>query len=486
MAIKKSEGQTKTEQFLSQICDRTFLRLWSYPNPFKSDGKELCDLIAVFENHVFLFFDRESRKFDNPDKDIKLQWTRWEKEVIQKQIATAHGAARYIAESPDKLFLDQGRTTAFPIPIPSGNINIHKIIVAHGAEEACKNFSEENIYGSLAISYSDTPSGVDMPFLVHLDRNNPVHVFDSHNLEIILGELDTFYDFTRYLIEKEDAIKRYDYLSYCGEEDLLAHYFLGYDSKEKRYRIGVKDKDINGLDIGEGEWHDFIKSRPYQRRKEANRISYLWDELIQRTCQNALNGSLLGNDSIFEGKSAIFEMAKEPRFSRRALSQNMFEAISNFPENMEGIVRNLSFMPSIYPELGYVFLQLKHPDIKDYDNDYRPTRQGLLEASCGAAKIKNPDLKKIVGIAIDAPKFSKGNSEDFILMDCAEWTEEQHNHYDEIANVLGLFKSSTMKQSYKRVTEFPAPAAIIKKRKIGRNDPCKCGSGVKYKKCCGR
>ncbi len=164
-----------------------------------------------------------------------MQWTRWEKEVIQKQITTAHGAARYIAEYPDKLFLDQSKTTAFPIPIPSGNISIHKIVVAHGAEEACKNFSEDNIYGSLAITYSDTPSGVDMPFLVRLDRNNPVHVFDSHNLEIILGELDTFYDFTRYLIEKEDAIKRYDYLSYCGEEDLLAHYFLGYDPKEKRY-----------------------------------------------------------------------------------------------------------------------------------------------------------------------------------------------------------------------------------------------------------
>ena len=25
-----------------------------------------------------------------------------------------------------------------------------------------------------------------------------------------------------------------------------------------------------------------------------------------------------------------------------------------------------------------------------------------------------------------------------------------------------------------------------KKEKIGRNDPCPCGSGKKYKKCCGR
>ena len=26
---------------------------------------------------------------------------------------------------------------------------------------------------------------------------------------------------------------------------------------------------------------------------------------------------------------------------------------------------------------------------------------------------------------------------------------------------------------------------IVKEKKIGRNDPCPCGSGKKYKKCCG-
>lgn len=27
---------------------------------------------------------------------------------------------------------------------------------------------------------------------------------------------------------------------------------------------------------------------------------------------------------------------------------------------------------------------------------------------------------------------------------------------------------------------------IIKAPKVGRNDPCPCGSGLKYKKCCGK
>ncbi|MBQ1354769.1 MAG: SEC-C domain-containing protein, partial [Ruminococcus sp.] len=27
---------------------------------------------------------------------------------------------------------------------------------------------------------------------------------------------------------------------------------------------------------------------------------------------------------------------------------------------------------------------------------------------------------------------------------------------------------------------------VRKGKKVGRNDPCPCGSGKKYKKCCGR
>ena len=38
---------------------------------------------------------------------------------------------------------------------------------------------------------------------------------------------------------------------------------------------------------------------------------------------------------------------------------------------------------------------------------------------------------------------------------------------------------------YSRRPPF-ATSGVIKKPKIGRNDPCPCGSGKKYKKCCGR
>ena len=63
MKIVKSTGVTETERLLAGFCERTFLKLWAYPNPFKEDGDELCDLLAVFGNQVFVFFDRGERAF---------------------------------------------------------------------------------------------------------------------------------------------------------------------------------------------------------------------------------------------------------------------------------------------------------------------------------------------------------------------------------------------------------------------------------------
>lgn len=485
MAIKKSSGVTFTEKLLGELCENTFLKVWAYPNLYKSDGKELCDVLAIFENHVFLFFDRESKKFENTDIDILLQWTRWEKEVIQKQIITAEGAKRYISSFPDKIYLDQKREVRFPIPIPS-NVIVHKIIVAHGAEQACKNFSSNNIYGSLAIGYTRSKATQNaFPFMVHLEKNDPVHIFDSHNLKIILGELDTVFDFTEFIKAKEEAIKKYDCIYYCGEEDLLAHYFLNYDDLTNRYCIGTKDKSANAIFIGEGEWQDFSKSKAYKLRKEANEKSYFWDSLLQVTCKNALEDTLRGNGNIFNAQSAIHEMAKEPRFSRRTLSGVMIDAIKKFPEGIPGLVRNLSYMPSFYEGVAYVFLQIKHPNIVDYENEYRPRKQRLLEIACGVAKNRFPQLNKIIGIGIDAPKFSHKNSEDFILLNCENWSEEEAKLFEDENKGFNFFDQNKMVKQFISNSDFPIQKNSIGNKSVARNANCPCGSGKKYKRCCG-
>lgn len=448
---------------LAEFCERSFLKLWSYPNPYKDDGHELCDLLAVFGNYVFIFFDRENVLPEVLDKDPQVLWDRWKRNVIDKQVKTAHGAERYI-RSGRPIFLDGKCTTPFPLTIDPTQAVVHKIIVAHGAKEACKQASEKNIYGSLAITYSENNGGSTSPFYVEVDRHNPIHILDSHNLPIVLGELDTVTDFSTYLDEKVRAAAKLDYLTYCGEEDLLGHYLLNYDEVSNRHVIGPKNEgSLNGVMIGEGEWHGFIQTGLYNNTKKEDRISYFWDELIQRTCQNALNGTLGGNSDLLRGESAIFEMVKEPRFVRRGLAAKMLSAVERFPDRPSQLTRQVTFLPSFLPNVGYVLLQLRAPDTFRVQPDYREKRQTLLEIACGAAKNKFPHLTKVIGIGIDAPKFSGGtNAEDFILMPCATWTEEMRANYETENAQWNFFGTPQLQQFNDRVTQFVPPPTATK------------------------
>ena len=46
-----------------------------------------------------------------------------------------------------------------------------------------------------------------------------------------------------------------------------------------------------------------------------------------------------------------------------------------------------------------------------------------------------------------------------------------------------IFSEEELKALYKEQRDS---GTVRKPKKIGRNDPCLCGSGKKYKKCCGR
>lgn len=485
MAIQKSSGVTPTERLLADYCDKSFLKLWSYPNPFKDDRKELCDLLAVFENHVFIFFDRENR-FGDLDSNAQVRWERWKRQAIDAQIITAKGAERYI-RSGRGIFLDKDASVPFPLDVDLSKLVVHKIIVAHGAEEACKNFSEDNVSGSLAICYGSDKE-VSLPFMIDLDRDDPVHVLDSHTLPLILGELDTVADLTMYLDEKCRAIAKYKFLLYCGEEDLLADYYLNFDKKRNRHFIGTDDDKVTGVAVSEGAWVEMIKRPEYRDKQQADKVSYLWDEIIQRTAQNALNGTLGGNGDMRRGKSAIHEMAKEPRYFRRALAANMVKSMQNFPDTSAPLVRSVSLMPSTSPDKAYVFLQMKAEGVGDHETEYRPVRRSMLEIACGAARNRDEKLNKVVGIALDAPKFSRADGEDFILLECDKWSDQQRAEYEVANRELQFFNRGTLTREERTVREFPRETIVVKPakaRKIGRNEPCTCGSGKKWKRCHG-
>ena len=452
--IIRSEGYTETEALLAKLCDKVFLKAWCYPNPYNHKSDEICDLLAIFGQHIFIFFDREKAFQKGRRRDLNVRWKRWKRTAIDAQVKTAIGAERYLKRG-GKVYLDSTLSQELPIPLDLEQAEFHKIVVAHGADQACLACSKRNLRGSLAISYMDgRVEDLERPFLVDINRKDKVHLLDTVTLPILLRELDTVYDISQYLRAKENAMERLNMLVYCGEEDLLAHYFQNFDEESKTHFIGSLDEKFDSVMIEEGHWDEFYKSEVFKAREEANRISYFWDELLQKTCSNALVGTLEGNGNVFTGDSAINEMAMEPRFHRRALSYRMIKAIEDFPEEAAGFFRNLSIMPSFFPKKSYVFLQLKGENNPNED-EYRQKRAKLLEIACGTLKNKIPELDTIVGIAIDSPKHSRFSTEDFLLLRCGQWSNDLERYYLEQNKPFGFLSTNSLKISRGTVKEFP-------------------------------
>jgi hypothetical protein len=67
-----------------------------------------------------------------------------------------------------------------------------------------------------------------------------------------------------------------------------------------------------------------------------------------------------------------------------------------------------------------------------------------------------------------------------ILLQKIEYVLQDKNYVDRLKRHYRMFKEAVEKEAPK-----PKPVQAVS-QKVGRNDPCPCGSGKKYKHCCGR
>ena len=74
------------------------------------------------------------------------------------------------------------------------------------------------------------------------------------------------------------------------------------------------------------------------------------------------------------------------------------------------------------------------------------------------------------------------------IMDVAstEMTSEQENAIHTLAEAKAASVENIVGAEQIPTLRFTRIRPIVKDYKIGRNDPCPCGSGKKYKNCCGR
>ena len=499
----RREGITPAERYLKVLCDRTFLSLWSYPGLFRDQGagkqgigKEICDLLVVFENHVIIFSDKDCH-FPSTG-DIRTDWDRWlDRRAVYKSAKQAWGAERWMRSHPNRIFLDRECSQPFPIKLPDPEeASYHIVVVAHGCEER----GRAEIGGTGSLILNTERSGRD--HFVHdsadgalfevgdLDPNKTfVHVLTDTSLEIVLKTADTISDFTSYLGRKRDFLRSGRAIFACSEQDLLAFY-LKYLNDQGVHDF-VVPADASHIIIQCDQWDDF-KNRPERIAQiEANRISYLWDDIIEKFNSHIMTDTQYHTThrGVEHSEKIMRYLARECRTRRRSLAKSLWKTIEKGRES-DRFTRYI--LPGDPGAPHYALMSLKRPEWSSYE-EYRRMRVALLEACCRCVKHRFPDAKDIVGIATEPLGEEENRSEDALYFDARGWSSEDEEHAKQLSRSFDILQRQpdmhpVREQEYPEVglTSHSAEKTGMELPKNPRNKPCPCGSGQKFKRCHGK
>ena len=470
-AIAKAIGVTLTERHLAKLAERSFLNLWSYPNPYRDqgrpgsgDGKELCDLLVVCGRYIIIFSEKN---ITWPKDDVQIAWRRWAQRALLSSTRQARGAERRITEFPDRIFLDARCTQRFPIDLPEkGEAVIHRIVVARGAGEACKHHFDDGM-GSLrvrpGILGAQHCSPESQPFAVgDLDPSGSyVHVMDDITLDILLHELDTVVDFTDYLTKKAAFVRSGRLRSAAGEQDLLAHY-TNCMNVEGDHDF-VEDGSPNGasVDLESGLYEKFERAPHYLARQKANEISYFWDRLIETFTSHIINGTSV----IFEGRDydlkrlelGVRYMALQRRVVRRGLGGAVADALYRGAKD-ERFCRSI-IVPSGLPECetGFFVFTMKYLDWMKREGSYEHYRRVRARTALVYAQgllVRFPYLERVIGISCEPAAQGQGGSEDLVYVEQAQWSDDDLTTIEDDCRRLDLFQSGMQAQHWCE-DEFP-------------------------------
>ena len=494
--IERRDGVTPTEKYLKKICEKTFLSLWSYSGLYKDQGfqpgkggKEICDLLVVFGNNIIIFSDKDCKFPDS--KNLETDWRRWFKPAIMKSARQAWGAERWIKKFPNRIFLDNKCTKPFPFDLPKmSDAEFHLVVVAHDVARRCA----QDMGGSGSLMLNSEIKGMEshlMPYVIgDLDPAKTfVHVLDDTSLEIVVNENDTISDFVSYLKKKEALLRGPAAIMAAGEEELLAHYLKNMNEEEEHDFILPKEADY--IAWGEGEWENF-KTNPQRLRKiEANKVSYVWDHLIETFNEHTLAGTHLYVEESegAKGSEKIMRfLAKEPRVSRRMLGAAFMDLLARTSKSKRA---TRYIQPTKAGEPYYILLLLPRFDFV-IDTEYREVRKHFLITCMKALKLKFPDARDIVGIATESGISNPSRSEDAVYFDAVSWVPSKREEAEilEAKRNLGILERinsyNVYVNEYPESTDRPLNMIPFIIPKNPRNKPCPCKSEKKYKHCHGR
>ena len=395
---------TTAEKIVHDLATKTFLIDWCFLNPKLSNGKELCDLLVIFDNIAIIW----------QIKDLKLDKNGFYKKTeVNKNLRQLAGARRQLFELKTPIYLQNIRRSEETFD--SSKIKqIFLISVLLGEGEEVFSFEEEI-------------------------KNNKIHVFTRVFTQIVLNELDTISDFVDYLKAKELFLKtEKSIIIIGGEEEFLAHYLLN-----NRSFNNFNNSEF--IIIKEGSWKNLQNDLVYKAKKQSDKISYSWDDIINRAHEGSEKYEIVAR-----------ELARSSRFQRRYLSKVFYET-HTIAHNAKSGNLYRRIMPT--DGITYCFLFHDDPEPRDY-------RKAMLFVICWIARGMFKENKKILGIATEI-KIQPICSYDFVLIDKPDWTEEDQIKMEQLQKDTGIFVNPVI--GYSHEDEYPQ----LNKKNLPQKNPDK-------------
>ncbi len=387
---------TPSEKLVFDLCRRSFLSLWSYANPQRPDGRELCDVLLVFGERIIVFSVKEIVFNEQANPEVAAK--RWVREAVDKSVAQLRGAQRELTRMTRVIRHDGSDGVDLP---PVEGRRVHLVAVAAGGKRSVP-------FGSGG-----------------KDSGDYVHVIEEEALQEILGELDTTADFLQYLEAKE----AFPGTIVCeGEENLVAIYL----------HAGRKfPTDLPMLVAQNGLWRE-VQSKPeFLARKEDDRASYWWDRMIETFIKD-YEVAPEARPSPSDHERVVRTMAAENRFARRMLSA----ACLDWLRRKQPGARNLISESGV----GYVF--------GTFPCDWkREDRQAEISARCFVARSPSVmNSSTIIGLATEVYD-PAGYSMDGFYLHMPEWTDQDEETAKELRERLGIMQEPSVGQL--SMDEFP-------------------------------
>lgn len=381
---------TPSEQYVADLCQKSFLPFWNFPNPIGKKNKELCDVLVVCGNYILIISVKDIRVSSHSDK--KVQYERWVKKAVEDSAKQIYGAERFL-KTADDLFA-KNRINKIPLP-PKSNRVILRIAIAFGSKN------------TFPLPYGDFGQGF-------------VHVLDEEATSILLSELDTITDFTKYLIDKEQFLKG-KYFAMPKETDFLAFYI--------QTALNIDDK-VDAIISTDGLWEEYLLSEEYTRWRNLLPQSLIWDYMIKQL-HNYHISSETSDERRNDLEEAIRVINQESRINRIELGGILDNAIQR--KSSARMLRPLKDAKHCY-----VFMPLTSKNWEGKEKE--------LELRCVVARMENPSVERVIGIGFG----NNGDGQDVYDI-CSHYIPEMSEEFitraKEVQDELGYFKKPTISNS---------------------------------------